>query len=256
MKIKNVFSNICKTTLFLTFSILYAGTVYGEELVIPVGEWPPYIESERADNGVMSQIVILSFAEAGIKARLKFEPWKRVEVNIEKKDSISFGWYLNNERKKKWFFSDEIIKGLVVFAVRKERNIKWKSFIDLKQMRIGVTRGYTSGDEFDSIMSELRIDIANSDEINLKKLIMKRIDMFTVDPVVGAKLLRTRFSKDQREQIKFMTEQPVSSLGVHLVCSKNHKMGNYYIVKFNQGYQKIYQNGTVRRILQQAMSLH
>ena len=69
-------------------------------------------------------------------------------------------------------------------------------------------------------------------------------------------LLRTRFTPEQRQQIKFMTEKPISSLGVHLVCSKMNKMGKYYIIKFNQGFQKINQNGTVRRILERAMSLH
>jgi len=204
----------------------------------------------------MSDIVVRSFAQSGIKATLKFEPWKRVEANIEKNNAVSFGWYLNEERAEKWFFSDEIIKGQVVFAVRKERDIKWNSLKDLKPFRIGVTRGYTSGDAFDKMMPELRIDIANSDEINLKKLIMKRIDMFTVDPVVGARLLRTLFTPEQRLQIKFMTKKPISSLGVHLVCSKTNGMGKYYIIKFNQGFQIISQNGTVRRILERAMSLH
>ena len=62
MKIKNRYLYNFSFVLFVAFFLMSAAAVTGEELLIPVGEWPPYIESGRKDMGIMSEIVVRSFA--------------------------------------------------------------------------------------------------------------------------------------------------------------------------------------------------
>ena len=100
---KKLFFINLKKCIFLLFIYLFYlnNSAFAELIVIPVSAWPPYIEIKRSDNGFMSKIVIKSFANAGIDVKLKFEPWKRVEYDINRKNAVSFGWYLNKERAEK-----------------------------------------------------------------------------------------------------------------------------------------------------------
>jgi polar amino acid transport system substrate-binding protein len=238
---------------FLFFLFYLVSFAHAEKLFIHVGEWPPYIESGTENKGFMSEIVINAFRYSGIEAALIFEPWKRVEYNVMENKAVSFGWYKNEERARIFHFSEEIVKSRVVFAKRKDRDIPWKSFNDLKPYKIGVTMAYSSGEEFDKFKSQLQIDEAVSDEVNLRKLLKGRFDLFTVDPIVGARLLRTKFSPEERGNIEFMTDNPLSSLGVHLLCAKSNDRCLYYIEKFNAGLAAVRAEGIKQKILDQAM---
>ncbi len=246
--------------LVIVFSCLSALLLYpqphvhAQELILVSGDWPPYIDSEAPDKGFVSRIVVEAYQRAGIDARIKIEPWKRVADDVDKKKNISFGWYYNSERAQKWLFSDEITQSRVVFAVRSDTDFTWNTLEDLKPYKIGITRGYSNGDEFDQFKGQLQIEEASSDEINFKKLLKGRFDLFPIDPLVGTLLLQTRFTPKQRKQIQFITEKPLASMGVHVVCAKTNDRCLHFIGKFNYGFAALQQEGVLKSIVEKAAS--
>jgi polar amino acid transport system substrate-binding protein len=240
--------NIVKSFLFMALWVFTFVTsslfsqANAEDLDVIIGDWSPYIDRSLSNQGLISEIVIKSFEKVGINANLIYKPWKRVELDVDKRDSVSFGWIWNKEREDKWQFSNEIGISSSVFVARKDSNISWRTYEDLRPYQIGITRGYSHGSAFDDFKSQFMIQEVSKDEHNLRKLLKKRIDLFAVDPMVGARLLRTKFSLEERNQLKFIMEPAIATHGIYVVCAKTYKKCSYYLDKFNEGMDSLIKN--------------
>ena len=238
--------------ILVTFS--YLPWASAEDLDVVIDDWPPYIDHTLSNQGFMSEIVIKSFEQVGIKANLIYKPWKRVELDLDKSNAVSFGWIWNKERAEKWLFSNEILKSSSVFAVRKDSNISWKTLEDLRPYHIGVTRGYSYGSKFDNFKAQLMIQVASKDEHNLGKLLKKRIDLLAIDPVVGTMMLHSKFSPEERSQLKFIMEPVIASHGSYVICAKTYNKCLYYLNKFNEGMDLLIRNNTKQQIINNSSS--
>ncbi len=225
-----------------------------EELTLVIGDWPPHVSEKAANKGYMSEIVIKSFERVGIKANLEFYPWKRVASNVDRKNRVSFSWIWSEERSKKWYFSEAIAEGVAVFITKKDREIHWKTLEDLKSYEIGVTGGYSYGDDFDKFKDQLSINTVTSDEQNLRKLLKGRIDLFPLNRMNFFELMRTKFTKKEREQFKLLSP-PLTSTSSHVICAKTYDKCPYFLIKFNEGVNSLIRDGTRQRIINQALSL-
>jgi polar amino acid transport system substrate-binding protein len=210
-------------------------------------------------NGVLSEIVTAAYEAEGIKVNIKFEPWKRVEINLDKDNSVddslyvSYGWIRNEERERKWHFSKPLFKGGAILASLKSSNFEWSTLNDLKPYKIGIARGYSYGTKFDEFKKYLKFESANEDIQNLKKLSRGRVDLVAIDSVVGARLINKMSEKD-RNKIEFIRQPALHSYDLHLVCAKNSKQCENIIKTFNSGLDKIVQNGKKREIENKALS--
>lgn len=233
--------DIVKASLFIAFWVFnlvafsFFSQASAEELDIIIDDWPPYIDRSHPNQGFISEIVTNSFEKMGIKTNLIYKPWKRVELDVDNRGAVSFGWVRNKDRESKWLFSDKITVSSSFFLTRKDSNISWKTLDDLKTYQIGITRGYSHGNAFDDFKSQLMIQEAATDEHNIGKLLKRRIDLFAVDPSVGATLLRTRFSREERNQLEFIMEPEITSHGIYVVCAKSNNKCSYYLEKFKAG---------------------
>lgn len=234
--------------------LFWVSAVYAETVFVSIDDYPPYIDKSEKHKGFMSELVVAAFNKAGLDVELSFMPWKRIEdVEIDQRNKLSFAWIWNKQRDERWLFSDVIMAAPTVLVIRKDNPISWQRYEDLKPYVIGLSRGYSYGDEFDSLSSELTIQMANSDLANLRKLLLGRIDLFPVDPYVGSMLLENHFTEAERAQLVLIQDpQFIQPYDMHVVCAKRNAQCKHWLEAFNKGFERLKKEGVVQSMIDNA----
>ena len=236
--------------LFLTPTINLA-----EEIVrLASGEWPPYT-SKRIDRyGIYSHIVSAAFALEGIKVEYGFSPWARSYLQVvDGSWDGSLTWALTPEKEKQVLFSDPVFHHKKVFFHLKNSYFEWRTFDDLKDVKIGATRKYTYSSEFDQAVRNGTIDVVytTSDIQNFKKLFFGRLDIFPSDIEVGYELLNANFTPEQVELIAHHPK-PVQVTHTHVIFSKKNPEKSQRLLKlFNSGLKKLRESGRYDELLEE-----
>jgi len=247
---------------FLILGLLISGFFiismsYGSESIIKVatGEWSPFMSETLNHYGFINHIITKSFEIEKIKTSYEFYPWVRAMLYIEKNiDDASSAWYWNEERSKKFYFSDPVFIEQQVFFYLKDKPFSWKVMEDLKDKEIGAVIGYYYGDSFKKgeELNFLQISRVPSDEQNLKKLLLGRIDVLVASLFVGKELLRTKFSAKEMSKVTYHP-QPVNDGPLHLIFNKNTK-GYEWMIIFNRGLGKLKASGQYDQIINNALN--
>jgi polar amino acid transport system substrate-binding protein len=236
---------------------MMASLAHGQDVLLAIGGYAPYIDKSQANKGFLSEIVVKAFKKEGLNAILEFKPWKRIEATeIEENQRVSFGWIKTHERSKRWLYSDVIMNTTTVFITPKAKGFKWSTLDDLKPFRIGVSRGYSYGNEFDAMRAQFKIQEAASDEQNIKKLVNGRIDIFPIDPYVGARIIRDKLSSEEAAKLVMVSEPNLGEDGMFAVCSKKYSSCESLLNKFNAGLAKMKSEGTLQSIIEKATALN
>ncbi len=245
-----------KTTVLISLLSLALPTLSQSVLVV-VDDYSPYIDKSKSNNGFMTEIVVKAFELSGIQPKIEFRPWKRIEeVEIDKMNALSFAWIKTEERQNKWLFSDNIMSATTVFITLKGSRFSWKTIDDLKPYRIGISRGYSYGEAFDKRMSEFQVFEAANDEQNIRKLVAKRIDIYPVDPYVGAQFIREKLTPDEAATLEVVSTPSLSDDSMHAICAKSYSDCESILNKFNAGLAKMRENGALKSIIDKATSLY
>ena len=224
-------------------------------IVLSADTWGDYINKDLSDRGVMSEIVTRAFAESQVTTSIKWVPWKRIEtIEIDTHNAISYGWIKNPEREKRWLYSEPFFHSGDIFVTHITTGIYWQTLEDLKPYKIGVTRGYSHGEAFDSAKSWLNIEYANSDKVNLKKILARRVDLFAIDPKVASAEINKHFSK-QANNFRFIYEPRISTWDTHLVCAKSNIQCADIIDTFNKGLAKLKASGQHKILIDNFLSI-
>lgn len=165
--------------LFTSSSIKATETAKQEKLVLLIREL-------RNDAGDMVPIrdeirQLLNYFEhqLQIKFEIRRYPWTRLLINARAGEGIVFGLSKNRERLQTYQFSEAIYANYVWLVTRSDATFTYNSMLDLKGKTVGVIRGTSYGDEFDSqrnVLFQVEEDIG-SHGARLKKLINKRMDV-------------------------------------------------------------------------------
>ena len=117
---------------------------------------------------------------------------------------------------------------------------------DLKGYEIGFTEGYDYGSEFMTALKKgiLSVQTVSSDELNYKKLLAGRIEIFPNDPLVGYAQINSLFSP---EKAKLFTHHPkvFEPSTLHLIISKKSDKAEFYLKAFNLGLKKLKDSGRI-----------
>ncbi len=232
--------------IFLIF--FFCSSVNAEQVVrFTTGEWPPYLSQKAPQGGIAACIVTGAFAAAGIKTQFGWFPWKRAfQLAGRKKWDGSVIWSHSPDRENDFLYSDPVIEVSDVFFHLKSYPFDWKSWDDLKGVKIGVTTGYLYGKAFQQAQESGQIKVfrVTTDLQNLKKLLKKRIDVFVVAQDVGYELLRKHFSS-QQAQLFTSHPKPVrpSMANLHLLLSKRNPDHKNRMAVFNKGLKEIKASG-------------
>ena len=114
-----------------------------------------------------------------IKFEIRRYPWTRLLINAKAGEGIVFGLSKNRERLQTYQFSEAIYANYVWLVTRRDATFTYNSMLDLKGKTIGIVRGTSYGDEFDSqrnVLFQVEED-TSSHGARLKKLVNKRMDV-------------------------------------------------------------------------------
>lgn len=145
-------------------------------------------------------------------------PWARGEIMLQKGElDILFTAVYSDKRL--WFSiipKTPIITSSWTVYSHKDNKL-YTAIEDLKGRKIGLVRGYAYPEEFlEFINKNASSEYVSDDELNVRKLIMKRVDFIVMDKYNGDYLLR---NKDKEKKI-IGSEITLGDVGLFPIFSK------------------------------------
>ena len=238
-----------KTLALIFFSLLalgFSSSSYAQQTVrLAVGEWEPYVSQSLPENGFLARIITEAFALEGVKVELGFFPWARAKALAQQGEwDGTFPWIYSEQRAKKFFYTEPIIANPGVFFHLKSFDFQWHTYSDLTGLSSGATSGYNYGESFHEAQQNgtLKVQTVPSDELNFKKLLRKRFDIFPSNLHVGYQQIKNNFSPEDAE--KFTHHSKVLTHNdLHLIFYKNKTANQHLVQVFNRGLTKLKSSG-------------
>lgn len=188
-----------------------------QKISITTLNWAPYIGETICKQGWVQQLTIALLASRGYEIIVRFLPWARAirmaesgladilypEYFIE--PTAPSDMYKGTRRVEHLALSRQLPGGPIVFMKRKGDADQYKgNFLNLRDEKIGVVRGYQNTPEFDALMDTGFFDISESvdDVMNIRKLISNRNNLIIGDPaVIGFSIANAMLSQSERTRI-------------------------------------------------------
>lgn len=189
---------------------------------------------------------VITFLESQLSIRfdLQRQPWKRALDKAFAGEGMIFGISKTTERLKHLNFSEAFYDDNVWLVTRCDSQFPFTSLLDLKSKKIGVVRGASAGEEFDSQANLLfKVeDDTGATQGRFTKLYQKRMDalIFFKANSNPAKLSRELnrlylpkdHPKDQTEDVFCVLSKPVATTSVHIALEKSRDQS--LLQKINQ----------------------
>jgi len=226
-----------------------------QTLVLTNGEWPPFFSEHMPHGGIGSRIITEAFAQSDILVKYDYAPWKRaLDIAIHDDHHGSVGWRKSRSRQRRFLFSNPLFNVDTVFFYNKSRPFEWTNIQDIGHLTIGATLGYSYVNEIRSITRQHagKIEMTTSDEINLRKLISGRIDIFPCSKSVGRFILDTQIGPPSAKAITYHPH-PLRSGPIYLLISKEAPNAEKIIKQFNIGLHKLKECGRYDHIMHECM---
>ena len=239
------------TAILLLATLMAVGVGAVPAQVSPVqvvvdSAYPPYMYGTTPAKGLYPEIIRAAFDQSGTPVEVIGFPWKRALIMGEEGAAGIGGIYQNLERLQIYDFSDPLYTETLVVCVRRGERFSYRGVVDLADKRVGINRGWSYGEVFDSARRSglIRVEEAADNEANLKKLLSNRVDCIVADKLSLLQILNLR-----RWQAKIETlELPAAVNSTHLAFAK-HAQQSHVLALFDRGLMEIKANGTYARIL-------
>ncbi len=234
--------------ILVIFLVLSSASVTSaSELKVTASTWPPYVDPQLPESGLVINIVNVALTRAGYMTALTFDTWPRAleGTKIGIYDVIAGAWY-SDERSEYLAFSQPFIINEVKFIKRKGRLIVYNTLEDLRGLVIGIVRDYAYGAEFDNAAYLIKVP-QNHVIQNLNNLFSGRIDLTLADERVARYELRQYMSGDMSE-LAFLPK-PLSAKGLHIAVSKRRPDHAKIVSDFDSAITAMKKDGTYMEIM-------
>lgn len=209
-------------------------------------DYPPFYSSTMERYGVVYNLVEQVFEHAGYRLHHQFYPFMRAKTLTQKgKADVIVGVWHRKTREEWIAFSKPLLSVNVVLYKRVDRAIDYKEIGDLKSYSIGIGRGYANPQAFSS--ANLTTEAVSSDIVNLKKLLIGRIDLVLISEEVANYLIESRGSEYQGKFER--VGEPLSVEQFHIGVAKSLPNYQQILDDFDHSLESMEQNGQVWQIL-------
>ncbi len=210
-------------------------------------DWEPYIGAKIPGNGYCAQIAVEAFKRGGYTVKIAYLPWERAvkESEAGSYDGL-FPEYFDESRKAKFVYSDSFPGGPVGLMKRKDKTITFKTLQDLKPYTIGVVRGYINTAEFDAA-SYLKKTQSEGDDVNIKNLYNKQLDLIFIDQYVAQYIIKTQYPT-YASALEFM-KPALEKKDLYIAFSKKGKDSEAKRKAFNAGLKAMKADGTLQKLI-------
>ena len=219
-----------------------------DRLLIFANNFEPYYGESMHDYGPVIKIVQLAFHEAGYDSEVQFHPWARIikQGKIGECDVIVAVWF-SKEREGWMAFSAPILENEIGFYKRKNDNLMFVSYADLKKKNvvIGTVHDYVNPEGF--AKAGIKTEEVTEDSQNIRKLLGKRIRLVLVDKQIGAYLLNKEGKEQDAEWLVTLQKKPLY-IGIMKNTNKDWKK---LTDDFNKGLYILKNKGIVAQVLRE-----
>jgi len=207
--------------------------------------YPPYNYQDGEIKGLNIDVIKAAFSAVNYKVKIEILPFGRAFQYA--KQGIADGtplWY--SENRTQWFdFSEPYTRSELVFFKSKSLQIAYQSLNDLAPFTIGTVQNYAYPKSFID-HPDLKIDQVLTDEQNMSKLILGRIDMVLIDKRMAHFILRNSHPEKLNS---FDSAATLKDENYYLAITKNAKNYKRKRDAFNLGLAKIKENGVLEAII-------
>lgn len=258
-----MFSTILKFPAILVVILLvlpgpaYSVEKYDPPFQIFTAEFPPYsyLDKQGQPAGAMSEIMVEILKEVAHDGRtpplgdvkIQYVPWKRAfKTATEGKNIVLYPAGISKEREAllDWF-GPRLPRNISVYALKSVKKNSVKAS-DLKGQLIGVTRGYS----WEKDIRELGAtpDESVDDRTLVRKIMGGRMTYMAVDEeVLRYTLMLMSHEEPAVLKVEFQKVYSLSKGWRTFGISENSNP--YLLQRLQAAYQKLENNGTVKRIL-------
>lgn len=211
-------------------------------------DWAPYCERDKTSGqprGLAPELVKAVFAAQGIDVTFRTLPFARCMHDAKSNKMLGcFDATITEENRYQYYWHETPMfeEDLAIFALASEtrRDLQLTS---LEGKSVGITLGYTYPTDF---MENPRITRfqAKSDAQILDMLVLGRVDYILMNGMPG-------YLKIQQKQLtsKVVKVGKISTDGFWLAFSRTHPRGEEMAKLFEEGLQKIKNNGTYEALV-------
>lgn len=237
---------ILPVVLFLLLLFAPPGLAAAEPLLLVTDEYYPYVSSDANRPGLLHEVVVAAFREAGVKVRIRYRPWRRCALMVEEGTAFGAFPYKRLPRREAYaLFTDPVAECHNVFFYLKGRlgDFRFKDLEALRRFRIAGTSGHF----YEAVFKEkgLRVDYAPGEASGIRKVWTMRADLFAANEVVGRNLVKRIFPNHRN---MFGVTRPWNTNFVRVMVSRRFPEAEAYIERFNRGLAAIRANGVYDRI--------
>ncbi|WP_432737145.1 substrate-binding periplasmic protein [Maridesulfovibrio sp. FT414] len=210
--------------IFLTYLIAIMSMVTAfpaaasGKLTFVTDPFPPYYyEEDGKTKGIQYELAVLAFQKLRIQFEVKFLPWKRALMTAQARNASGiFGLRKTREREEWLIYPEEPLMTVrTVIFHRAEDKFNYTGIESLKGKKVGITKGYTYGSEFDRSRLFQKEEVSSL-QLNFLKLKAGRIDLVASYRAVGLLALE-QMGLD--ESISF-SPNPIQSVPIYLGFTK------------------------------------
>ncbi|MCP3925702.1 MAG: amino acid ABC transporter substrate-binding protein [Desulfobacterales bacterium] len=241
--------------LIILLSLVCISQSFGSDpVVIAIDEGNPpfmYIDGGKA-AGFYPTLIESIFQIMKIPVVIKPLPWKRAILNADQGKMGIAGIYKNADRLKKYDYSNEIFQEQLLLFIHKEKAFPYNNFSDLKGKTIGVIRGWSYGDEFDTYIKDklFFVNEERNDAMNFKLLFNKRFDCLIAIKESGQDLIaKGNFEGENYKGKIIQLQPPIAINSTYLIFSKTANQ-IYLLSKFNIVLKKMKAEGKYKKLIQ------
>lgn len=223
-----------------------------EKITLTAFDYPPYMNDSLPEKGLFCELVREVYQSVGYEVSFEFYPLKRSTLYvIEGKALAQLGteWNFPEEARK------NDVRGVPLFYYRVvgfylKDNIdafSFKRLHDLKGYRLGAILGSSDA----AILGgepELKLETVHTMEQMFKKLSMNRTDIGFAVELSGLDFIATHYPREKDRWM--MTEDAVQGILAQVVFSKKYPDAEKYLKAFEEGIQRIRDNGVYHRVFE------
>lgn len=243
--------NVFAAGLFLLYVLsVQLMPVFGAETKITVvvdNGYPPYMfGTMKQANGLYPTLIERIFTHLGITVEIQAFPWKRALKMGQEMNVAIGGIYKNDVRLTCYDYSDPLFEECLLVYVKKGKWFLFTHLSDLQGKEIGLNRGWSYGEEFDTARKEYHLTVQEADTNgqNFKKLIAGRIDCLVVDQVAAYQIIKQEKLEGQVEKL----DRYAAVNKAYLVFAKQLKQ-RPVLNRFNKTLAEMKRDGTYQKIV-------
>ncbi|MBL8297967.1 MAG: transporter substrate-binding domain-containing protein [Rhodanobacteraceae bacterium] len=245
------------TTLATILSLFACAASAAERLQVRLAtlEWPPYVGAALKGQGYAAEVIRAACSRRNVDVQFDLMPWARALMLARHGDYAGvMPEYQNARREAEFAFSASFPGGPVGLYKRRPDKIAYAvdpaqdldaALRSISQYRIGIVRDYVNNTTFDHADYLQREEAAN-DNVNLRKLVHRRVDLVFIDRWV-AEYLQQHDAMLRGAELE-MLQPPIEEPALHIAWSRHSATAAAARPLCDAGLAELLEDGTITRL--------